>query len=81
MIEDPCFLITRVNGQDVGKRRLSSRGGSLHDGFGVFNGFGICGEHLALLLLLLQNTGERGNRDWFDSFGGYGGFGHDSCPP
>ena len=35
-------------------------------------------EHLALLVLALQNTGRRGNRD---GFGGYGGFGHDGYPP
>ena len=29
-----------------------------HDGFGGFNGFGGSGEHLALLLLVLQNTAQ-----------------------
>ena len=38
------------------------KGGSLHDGFGG------SGEHLALLLLLLQNPGQRRNRDGFDGF-------------
>ena len=42
--------------QDVGKGGLSLRGGSLHDGFGGFDGFGGSGEHLTLLLLVLQNT-------------------------
>ena len=35
-------------------------------------------KHLALLSLVLQNTGQRGNRD---SFGGCGGFGRDGYPP
>ena len=53
------------------------KGGSLHDGFGG------SGKHLALLLLLLQNTVPRGSRDGFDGFGGFGGcggFGRDGCP-
>ena len=53
------------------------KGDSLHDGFGGFDEVGGSGEHLALLLLVLQNTGQRGNHD---SFGGCGGFG-DSYPP
>ena len=32
-------------------------------------------------LSLLQNTGQRRNRDGFDGFGGYGGFGRDGYPP
>ena len=34
------------------------KGGSLHDGFGGFDGFGGSGVHLTLLLLVLQNTGQ-----------------------
>ena len=52
-------------------------GGSLHDGF---DGFGGSGEHLALLLLVLQNTVPRGSRDGFGGFGGCGGFGRDGYP-
>ena len=43
------------------------KGGSLHEGF---DGFGGSGKHLALLLLLLQNTLPRGSRDGFGSFYG-----------
>ena len=56
------------------------KGGSLHDGFGGFDGFGGSGKHLAVLLLVLQNTVPRGSRNSFDgfgSFGGCGGFGPD----
>ena len=66
------------------KRGVEFKGGSLHDGFGSFDGFGGSGEHLALLLLALQKTGQRGNRNGFDGFGGYGGcggFGRDGYPP
>ena len=62
--------------QDDGKGG-EFKGGSLHDGF---DGFGGSGEHLALLLLVLQNTIPR---DGFDGFGGFGcgGFGRDGYPP
>ena len=50
--------------------KLLIKGGSLHDGFG-----------LALLLLVLQNTGRRGSRDGFDGFGGFGSYGRDGYPP
>ena len=33
---------------------MGLRGGCLHDGFGGFDGFGVSGEHLALLLPVLQ---------------------------
>ena len=57
------------------------RGGSLHYGFGGFDGFGGSEEHLApLLLLVLQNAVPRGDRDGFGGFGGCGGFGRDGCP-
>ena len=36
----------------------------------VLDGFGGFREHLALLLLVLQNTGRRGSFDGFDGFGG-----------
>ena len=49
--------------RNVGKGGLSLKGGSLHDGFGGFDGSGGSGEHLALVLLVLQNTGRTGNRD------------------
>ena len=39
------------------------RGGSLHNGFASFDGFGGSGEHLALPLLVLQNIVPRGNCD------------------
>ena len=48
------------------KRGIEFRGGSLHDGFGGFVGFGGSGEHLDLLLLVLQNTEQRGSGDGFD---------------
>ena len=64
--------------QDDGKGGLGLRGGSLHHGFGGFDGFGLSGEHLALLLLVPQNTVPRDDRD---GFGGFGGFGRDGYPP
>ena len=53
-------------------------GGSLCDGF---DGFGGSGEHLALLLLVLQNTVPRDESGGFDGFGGFGGCGGDDYPP
>ena len=38
------------------KRGSEFKGGSLHDGFGCFDRFGGSGLHLALLLLVLQNS-------------------------
>ena len=38
------------------------------------------GKHLALLLLLLQNTVPRGSRDGFGGFAGCGGFSGDGYP-
>ena len=68
--------------QDVGKGGLSLRGVAfMTDGFGGFDGFGCSGEHLALLLLVLQNTVPRGGRDGFGGFGGCGGFSGDGYPP
>ena len=76
-----CALLS----QDDGKGGLSLKGGSLHDGFGGFDGVGGSGElpreHLALLLLVLQNTVPRDDRDGFDGFGGFGGCGRDGYPP
>ena len=46
------------------------KGRSLCDGFGSFDCFGGFGKHLALLSLVLQKTGHRGNSD---GFGGRGG--------
>ena len=57
------------------------KGSSLRDSFGGFDGFGNSPEHLALLSIILQNEGRRGNREGFDSFGGHGGFGRDNYPP
>ena len=34
------------------------KGGSLHNGFGSFDGFGGSGNHLALLSLVLQDRQE-----------------------
>ena len=42
--------------QDDGKGGVEFKGGSLHDGFGGFDGFGGSGEHLTLLLLVLQQN-------------------------
>ena len=41
------------------------KGGGLHDGFGGFDGFRSSGKRLALLLLVLQNTVPRDDRDGF----------------
>ena len=73
---DWLFFCPRISGWR--KRGGEFKGGGLHDGFGGFDGFGGSGEHLALLVLVLQNTGQRGKRD---GFGGYGGFGRDGYPP
>ena len=59
------------------EKGVEFKGGSLHDGFGGFDG---SGERLALLLLVLQNTVPRDDRDGFGGFGGCGGFGHDGYP-
>ena len=69
--------------QDVGKGGLSFKGGSLQDAFGGFDGFGGPALHLALVLIVLQNTVPRGSRDGFDGFGGFGGcggFGREGYP-
>ena len=51
------------------------KGGSLHDGLGGSE------EHLALLLLVLQNTVPRDDRDGFGGCGGCDGSGRDGYPP
>ena len=63
----------RLQSQDVRKGGVEFKGGSLHDGFGGFDGFGGSGEHLAIRLLVLQNTGQRGSCEGFDGVGGFGG--------
>ena len=50
------FLSPRESGSR--ERGVEFKGGSLHDGFGSFDGFGGSGEHLTLLLLVLQNTAQ-----------------------
>ena len=47
---------------------LEFKRGSLHDNFGGFDGFSAVLESFALLrlLIVLQNTAQRGNRDGFD---------------
>ena len=40
----------------MSEKGVEFKGGSLHDGSGGFDGFGGSGEHLTLLLLVLQNT-------------------------
>ena len=78
----PCRAAESLSGSR--KRGVEFKGGSLHDGFGGFDG---AGEHLALLLLDLENTAQWGNRGGFDGFGGFGGFGghgglgRDGYPP
>ena len=72
------FSFPRWMDQDVGKGGLSLRGVAfVRCGFDRFGG---SGEHLALLLLVLQNKEQRGNRYEFWRFVGYGGFGHDGYP-
>ena len=74
----PSLRITEKGGGG-----LSLTGGGLHDGFGGFDGFGGSGEHLALLLLVLQNAAQWGNRGGFDGFGGFSGqgnFSHNGYP-
>ena len=59
----PNFRVGRLS-LIVGKWQMSGsrergvefKGGSLHDGFGGFDGFGGSGEHLTLRLLVLKNT-------------------------
>ena len=55
------------SGASVANKPLTK--GSLHDGFGGFDGFGGSREHLALLPLVLQKQGQRRIRDGFDGFG------------
>ena len=71
-LETPDFLGV-PNCQENGKGGLSLRGVAFMTVLAV-----LTGEHLALLSLVLQNTGQRGNRD---GFGGCGGFGRDGYPP
>ena len=54
--------------QDHGKGGFEFKGGSLHDGFGGFDGLGGSGEHPTLLLLVLQNTAQWGNHGGSDGF-------------
>ena len=65
---DTLTLADRIRMSENGGVALE--GGSLHDGFG---GFGGSGEHLALLLLVLQNlnAGQRANHDSFGGLVGY----------
>ena len=75
------FGIVRVGKSGWRRRGVEFKGRSLHDGFGGFDG---SGEHLALPLLVLQNTVPRDDHDGFDGFGGLGGcggFGRDGYPP
>ena len=67
--------------QDRGKGGLSLRGVAFMTVLAVLTVFGGSAKHLALLLLLLENTVPRGSRDGFGGFGGCGGFGRDGCPP
>ena len=60
------------------KRGLSLRGVAFMTVLAVLMGFGGSGEHLALFLLVPQNTRQRGNRG---GFGGFGGYAHDGYPP
>ena len=62
--------------QDDGKGGLGLRGVAFMTVLTV----GGSGEHLALLLLVLQNTVPRDDRDGFGGFGGCGGFGRDGYP-
>ena len=74
MAYDRNFLLTfEALFQDVGKGRLSLRGVAVMTVLAVWtvSNIGGSGEHLALLLLVLQYTGQRSNRDGFDGFGGY----------
>ena len=59
------------------RTRLRISEDSLHKNFGGLDSLGGAAEHLALLLLVLQiqNTGPRGNRDGYDRLGGFGGYG------
>ena len=71
MAVSPSFM-WRIGGcviPDARKRGLGLKEGSLHGGFGGFDGVGSSGKHLALPWLVPQNTGQRGNSD---GFGGYG---------
>ena len=46
----------------------------------VFDGYDSSGEHLVLLLFVLQKKRQRGNCEGVDGFGGFGSFGHDGYP-
>ena len=54
-----------MQGIRITERGVEFKGGSLHDGFGRFDGFGGSGGHPTLLLLVLQNTAQGGNRGGF----------------
>ena len=55
----------------------SLRGVAFMTVLAVLTVFGGSGEHLALLLLALQNTVPRDGFDGFGGFGGCGGFGQE----
>ena len=61
------------------ERAVELRGVAFMTVLAVLTGFGGSGTRLALLSLILQNTGQRGNHEGFDSFGGCDGLSHDSC--
>ena len=42
----------------MSEKGVEFKGGSLHDGFGGYDGFGASGWHLALLLLFPHNTAQ-----------------------
>ena len=65
------------------KGGLSLSGGSVHDGFGSFDGFGGSGERPCPRFSSYKNTAQWRNHGGFDGFGGFGGhgdFSHDGYP-
>ena len=48
--------------------------------FAVLTVLAVLESTLRSFFLVLQNTGQRGDRDGFGGYGGYGGFGRDGYP-
>ena len=65
----------------VGLELAEFKGGSLHDGFGSFDGFGRFWRAPWPLLLVPTKYRPRDDRDCFEDFGGCGGSGCDGYPP
>ena len=58
-------------------RGVEFKGGSLHDGFGSFDGIGVSGDHLSALLLAQKKQVQEAAVTVSTVLGGFGGCGRD----